>query len=151
MIVLGASYNAKVYPIEKLQEVIKKIDANFIIIWGSKTEKYLAELLKESAPESSITSKLSLDALASLISQMDLVIGPDTGPTHMAWALNIPSITLFGPTPGYRNTLITSINKIIESDSYVNPNKINKKDYSIKTIKTSDIVNMANYLIGSKK
>tara|TARA_B100000795_G_scaffold234012_1_gene193007 strand:- start:815 stop:1816 length:1002 start_codon:yes stop_codon:yes gene_type:complete len=151
LIVLGASYNAKVYPIEKLQEVIKKIDANFIIIWGSKTEKYLAELLKESAPESSITSKLSLDALASLISQMDLVIGPDTGPTHMAWALNIPSITLFGPTPGYRNTLITSINKIIESDSYVNPNKINKKDYSIKTIKTSDIVNMANYLIGSKK
>ena len=65
--------------------------------------------------------ELSLDGLMSLISQVDLVIGPDTGPTHMAWALNIPSVTLFGPTPGYRNTYITSINKIIESDSKVNP------------------------------
>ena len=31
------------------------------------------------------------------------------------WALNIPSITLFGSTPGYRNTVITDVNKIIES------------------------------------
>ena len=54
--------------------------------------------------------------LISLFTQVDLVIGSDTGPTHMAWALNIPSITLFGPTPGYRNTYITSINKIIECD-----------------------------------
>ena len=54
------------------------------------------------------------------------MIGSDTGPTHMAWALNIPSITLFGPTPGYRNTYVTNINKIIESNSEVNPSKINK-------------------------
>ena len=36
-------------------------------------------------------------------------------------SLNTPSITLFGPTPGYRNTCVTNINKIIESDSNVNP------------------------------
>jgi heptosyltransferase-1 len=91
--------------------------------------------------------KLSLDALISLINQVDLVIGSDTGPTHMAWALNIPSITLFGPTPGYRNTCITNINKIIESDSTVNPRKIDRSDHSIKNIKVSDISELAEKLL----
>ena len=91
--------------------------------------------------------KLSLDALISLINQVDLVIGSDTGPTHMAWALNIPSITLFGPTPGYRNTYVTSVNKIIESNSEVDPNKIDKSDYSINNIKVNDISKLAQKLL----
>ena len=85
--------------------------------------------------------------MLSLIAQVDLVIGSDTGPTHMAWALNIPSITLFGPTPGYRNTYVTSINKIIESDSVVDPKKINKNDFSIKNIKVSEISNLVLELL----
>ena len=75
------------------------------------------------------------------------MIGSDTGPTHMAWALNIPSITLFGPTPGYRNTYTTNINKIIESESEVNPRKINKNDYSINNINIGDIVRLAQNLL----
>jgi heptosyltransferase-1 len=58
----------------------------------------------------------------------------------MAWALNIPSITLFGSTPGYRNTYITDINQILESKSRVNPFKIDKSDLSIKTIKASSVI-----------
>ena len=65
----------------------------------------------------------------------------------MAWALNIPSITLFGPTPGYRNTYITNINKTIESESNVNPRKIDKNDYSIKNIKVSNISKLAQKLL----
>jgi heptosyltransferase-1 len=65
----------------------------------------------------------------------------------MAWALNIPSITLFGPTPGYRNTYVTSVNKIIESNSEVDPNKIDKSDYSINNIKVNDISKLAQKLL----
>jgi heptosyltransferase-1 len=65
----------------------------------------------------------------------------------MAWALNIPSITLFGSTPGYRNTNQTSINRIIESKSIVDPLKINKDDFSIKDIKVIDIVKMSHNLL----
>ena len=71
----------------------------------------------------------------------------DTGPTHIAWALNIPSITLYGPTPGYRNTFETEFNKIIESDSNVNPNKIDKNNYSIRNIKVENIVFIAKELL----
>jgi len=69
----------------------------------------------------------------------------------MAWALNIPSITLFGSTPGYRNTYITDINRVIESESEVDPYKINKNDLSIKTIKVNDIVKMTKELLSKGK
>ena len=68
------------------------------------------------------------------------MIGPDTGPTHMAWALNVPSIILFGSTPGSRNSYETSINRVIESESNVNPLKIKKDDFSIKEISPREIL-----------
>jgi heptosyltransferase-1 len=94
-----------------------------------------------------VADKLTLDELKDFIAQIDLVIGGDTGPTHMAWALNIPSITLFGSTPGYRNTYTTTINQILESKSKVDPYKIDKNDFSIKTIKVSDIIKIIKELL----
>ncbi len=142
LLIPGASYPAKQYPVENFAELTNSFDANYLILWGTSYEKSLAKKIKKLAPHVNICEKLSINNLISLVSQVDLIIGPDTGPVHMGWASNIPSITLFGPTPGYRNTLSTNINKVIESNSNVNPNKINIHDYSIKDINTSDIVKM---------
>ena len=65
----------------------------------------------------------------------------------MAWALNIPSITIFGNTPEYRNTYPTSINKVIKSISEVDPLKLDKNDFTIRDIKVSEIVEMAKVLL----
>jgi heptosyltransferase-1 len=147
LLISGASYPAKSYSIEKFVELTKQIDANFLTIWGSEKERIIANEIKQRSSTVEVLEELSLDGLISLISQVDLVIGSDTGPTHMAWALNIPSITLFGPTPGYRNTYNTNINKIIESNSEVNPNKIDKSDYSINNIKVNDISKLVQKLL----
>jgi len=147
MLIPGASYSSKCYPVKNFSELSTQIDANFLVIWGSEKEKALANEIKDLSPDVHVCEKLSLDGLIALIKQIDLVIGPDTGPTHMAWALNIPSITLFGPTPGYRNTLITKINRVIESESEVNPYQINKKDFSIGSIKPSDVVAISKHLL----
>ena len=147
LLISGASYPAKSYSIEKFVELTKQIDANFLTIWGSEKERIIANEIKHRSSTVEVLGELSLDGLISLISQVDLVIGSDTGPTHIAWALNIPSITLFGPTPGYRNTYNTNINKIIESNSEVNPNKIDKSDYSINNIKVNDISKLAQKLL----
>jgi len=147
LLIPGASYSSKCYPKERFVELTRQIDANYIIIWGNDREKIIADEIKYQSQHVVVMDKLSLDALISLINQVDLVIGPDTGPTHMAWALNIPSITLFGPTPGYRNTYVTSVNKIIESNSEVDPNKIDKSDYSINNIKVNDISKLAQKLL----
>ena len=144
ILIPGASYDSKIYSYEKLAKII---NGNFIIVWGNESEKLLADKIKSISPDVKVMERLSMNLLVSLISQADLVIGPDTGPTHMAWALNVPSIAIFGPTPAYRNSCITSINKVIESNSKVDPLKVNKLDYSVNDIDIYQIVDLANELL----
>ena len=139
---------------EAYEDLLKKHpDINNIITVNIKKVKKKKSLyllyteLKNLAPHVNICEKLSIEGLISLIPQVDLIIGPDTGPTHIGWALNVPSITLFGPTPGYRNTLVTANNKIIESESDVNPYRIDKNDYSISTINAIQVVEIAKSLL----
>ena len=68
----------------------------------------------------------------------------------MAWALNKASITLYGNRPAYRNSYITNTNKVIESNSKVNPYKIDKKDYSINEIEVEAIVELSKKLLNIK-
>lgn len=93
-----------------------------------------------------VMPKLDLNDLKAVIARTDLVIGNDTGPTHMAWALNKPSITVFGPTPISR-VYQTDINKVIKSHSTVNPYKLNKEDYSIRDIDEREIIELAKHLL----
>jgi len=137
--VIGASLESKVYPKEKFAKIIDSLDENCLIVWGTKSEKNRAEFI-QNCSKGKVLPKLDLNSLKSLIKNCNLVVGNDTGPTHMAWALNIPSITIFGNTPGYRNTYSTNINKTIESKSKVNPSKLNRNDFSIRDIKEQDIV-----------
>ena len=147
LLIPGASHKSKCYPVAKLAELSTLIDANFLVVWGNSDEKLLADRVKKLSPSVNICNKLSINELILLTSEVDLVIGPDTGPTHISWALNIPSITLFGPTPGYRNSCATIQNHIIQSQSIVNPYKIDKNDYSIKDIEVSEIIKIAKELL----
>jgi heptosyltransferase-1 len=147
VLIPGASFSSKRYPVESFAKLANLLDANYFIVWGNDEERLLAEKIKNLAPHINICEKLSIEGLIYLVSQSNLVIGPDTGPTHMGWALNIPSITLFGSTPGYRNTVVTANNKIIESKSNVNPSRINKNDYSISDISVDEVVKIAKSLL----
>ncbi len=143
----GASFKSKIYPVEKYIKLANELDANIIILWGNSDEKLMADKIQSGSKNVGISNQLTLDELKSVITQMDLVIGGDTGPTHMAWALNVPSITLFGSTPGYRNTYTTNINYIIESSSKVDPTKINKSDFSIRDIEVEKVAFKARELL----
>ena len=151
LLVPGASLASKRYSVAKFSELTNLIDANYFVIWGNEKEKDLANKIKTLAQNVNICDNLSLDNLISLITKADLIIGPDTGPTHMGWALNIPSITLFGSTPGHRNTYETKLNKIINSDSIVNPLKINKNDHSVSEIDVHEIVKIATLILSNFK
>lgn len=147
VIVPGASFISKIYPAELYAQLIEKLSANCIVIWGNEDERQMANTISQLAPKSNVSDKLSLDELKFLIQQSDLVIGGDTGPTHMAWALNRPSITLFGATPSYRNTYVTNINRVIESGLAVDPYKIDKTDRSIESIPVNKVVKIAKELL----
>jgi heptosyltransferase-1 len=145
-IVIGASWESKKYPKESVVKLCNELKQNCIIIWGSDAEKQNATWICKHSSYASLAPKLSLVELVSLISSVDLVIGNDTGPTHMAWAQNIPSITLFGPTTT-RMIYETSTNIGIKSKSKVNIHKINKKDFTIKSIKVEEILTRAKELL----
>lgn len=139
-IVIGASWESKIYPKERVAELINALkECSVSLIWGSEREKNDAQWIVQNSQNSSLAPKLSLNELISFISNMDLVIGNDTGPTHMAWAQNVPSITLFGPTTT-RMIYETPKNIGIESSSHVDINKIDKNDFSIKDIELSKIL-----------
>lgn len=146
LLVVGASWPSKMYSKEKFAKIVNSIDENFIIAWGNEEEKSIAQTIAKTS-KAVVLPRLSLNDLKALVSKVDLLIGNDTGPTHMAWALNIPSITLFGCTPGYRNTYETDINKIIESKSKVNPERLNKDDYSIANIDENRIIEIMKDLL----
>ena len=147
LLIPGASFSSKRYPVESFAGLTNLLDANFLVIWGNQEEKLLADKIKLLSPKINVCEKLSIKDLIFLISKVDLIIGSDTGPTHMAWALDKPSITIFGSTPGYRNTYVTKINRTIESKSEVNPYKINKNDNSIKDINIRDVLLVAQDLL----
>jgi heptosyltransferase-1 len=145
--VVGASKVNKIYPKEKFLELAQRLNRKIIVVWGNAEEHAIAKWLSEQNSLIEIAPKGSLNDLIGIISNSKLVIGADTGPTHIAWALNIPSITIFGNTPEYRNTYITNINKVIKSESDVNPLKLDKNDFSIKEIKAQEICVMAKELL----
>jgi len=81
-----------------------------------------------------------------LINHLILVVNNDTGPAHLAWVIDKPSIILFGPTTVNR-VYQTHINRVLKSSSKVNPFALDKGDFSINEIKVDDIVEISQELI----
>ncbi len=146
--ILGSSWESKVYPKEQLVKVIELLGENALLVWGDEKERAAAEYISRQC-EAAVLPHLTLGELKALISRADLVIGGDSGPTHFAWAMNRPSITLFGPTPGERNTLEGDYTRVICSSSEVDPMRLNREDFSIGEIDPVEIVQVAKELLGA--
>jgi len=146
--VIGSTWESRNYPKEKFVEVANHLKENILISWGNEEEKNRAKWIEENSKYTKALPKIDLNTLKALIAKSDLLIGNDTGPTHMAWGLNIPSITIFGPTPINR-VYQTPINKTIKSKSTVNHYKLDKNDFSITKIPSHRIILMAKGLLNA--
>jgi len=144
--IIGSTWESRNYPKEKFVQIANALEENILIAWGSDAEKEDAQWMASQSPWITVLPKMNLNGLKAIIGESDLLIGNDTGPTHMAWGLNIPSITIFGPTPTNR-VYETSINKVITSNSEVNHYKLNKNDFSIREIEPEAITMMAKELL----
>lgn len=144
--VIGSTWESRNYPKEKFLKIANELKENCIVVWGNQSEKEKALWLENNSKFIKALPKINLNSLKALISKSNLLIGNDTGPTHMAWAFNIPSITIFGPTPINR-IYQTSINKIVKSNSKVNHFKLDKNDFSIREIDENIIIEEAKNLL----
>lgn len=148
VLVIGSTWESRNYPVEKYVKVANALKQNCLIVWGNDQERRKAEWMCDQSDYVQIMPRLDLNSLKALIARADLVIGNDTGPTHMAWALNRPSVTIFGPTPVSR-VYQTDINKVVKSASVVNPHKLDKQDFSINDINEQEIIDAANGLLAN--
>ncbi|MDP3301386.1 MAG: lipopolysaccharide heptosyltransferase I [Sulfuricurvum sp.] len=145
-LVIGASWPSKCYPKEHFATLCDLLPHPCHLIWGSQSEYQDALWIVQHSNNAVIADKMSLPRLVNFIAGCPLTIGNDTGPTHMAWAMNRPSITLFGPT-NERMIYLTSVNISIKSPSTVDIYHINRNDFSIKRIEPQHIADKAIELL----
>ncbi len=138
LFVLETSKINKTYPIERFKELALALE-NFQIclLWHANEDKATAlyGALKNQR-DVLLLPKLTLNEVKALLFKMDLIIGGDTGITHLAWALQKPSITLYGNTPMERFKLESPINVSLTGNSNAN---YHKKDFSIQNIEPKKI------------
>ncbi len=145
-IVVGASWASKRYSVEGFAEVCDALAFPCLLIAGDSDEQQMAHSIASLCSNASHYKTASLQDLVAIITHAKLVIGGDTGPTHLAWAQNTPSITLYGPTTP-RMMFETSVNLAIESSSTVDILHIDKNDMSIIDIEPKDIIEKAKQLL----
>ncbi|WQZ54991.1 lipopolysaccharide heptosyltransferase I [Helicobacter pylori] len=138
LFVLETSKINKTYPTERFKELALMLE-NFQIclLWHADEDKAnaLYGTLKHQR-DVLLLPKLTLNEVKALLFKMDLIIGGDTGITHLAWALQKPSITLYGNTPMERFKLESPINVSLTGNSNAN---YHKKDFSIQNIEPKKI------------
>ena len=98
----GSRPPARRWPIEYFAAVANNLVQRFnaqIILTGSPDEEQTVQavLAHIKSPALNLAGKTSLGGMAALMSKLDLFISNDTGPSHIACAVDTPSITLFGP------------------------------------------------------
>lgn len=145
LVVVGSSVKTKIYP--KFTEVIDNLKEYEVYLSANgESELEIANKISSQTHAKTISQK-NLKELAKDIRNFALVIGGDSGPTHLAWAQNVPSITIYGYTPYFRNSFETPINLTIHSGKQINPYKLDKNDFCINEIKPQDIANLAIRLL----
>jgi lipopolysaccharide heptosyltransferase II len=80
-------------------QLARELDA-FVVVTGAPNELALShEIMRRmTAPAFDLTGKTSLQELVALMAESDLVITGDSGPMHIACAVQTPTIALHGPT-----------------------------------------------------
>lgn len=100
----GASFGtAKRWPAERFAELVSQLGARLgarSVLFGSAQEAALAAQIAASSPAATISlaGKTSLREFIDLVAGCDAYITNDTGTMHVAAALGVPTLAIFGPT-----------------------------------------------------
>lgn len=97
----GAAHQTKIYPEYLWHQFFEIAEPNWrFVMLGSKKEAPIAARLQKALPDriENRCGDYSFEQLAWLISKCDLTISPDSGPMHLAAALSVPQIAIFGST-----------------------------------------------------
>lgn len=99
-VVPGAAYQAKSWPeghfVELIRLVRERLGAVIVVLWGPGEEELAGRIAAVAGAV--LAPAMGIARLGALISMLDLLVGIDSGPKHLAVIQGVPTVTLFGPT-----------------------------------------------------
>jgi heptosyltransferase-1 len=126
----GAGWGAKRWPAERYGAIAKDLAENGItpLVNYGPGEEALAEAVEKASGGTARRVGCSISELIALTRRAAIFIGGDTGPLHLAAALKIPVVAIFGPTNparngpfGTRSIVLRSSNSITDHSRHLEP------------------------------
>jgi heptosyltransferase I len=148
----GAGWGAKRWPAERYGEVAGRLASLGIcplVNYGPGEEDLFRAVLAASGGRAKPT-KGSITDLIALTRRARLFIGGDTGPLHLAAALQVPAVAIFGPTDPARNGPYGTRSVVLRSaESVTSHARRAEADEGLLTIGSEAVVAAAHKLLAS--
>jgi heptosyltransferase-1 len=85
----------KLWPEERWIELGRALALPVVLPWGSAAERERAERVASGIGQAVVPQRMGIDALAELLSHAKGVVGLDSGLTHLAAALGVPTVGIY--------------------------------------------------------
>jgi heptosyltransferase-2 len=147
----GASYgSAKCWPPDRFAALANRLQAQAqadVILFGTSTEASVSSAIAAgmSHPPIDLTGKTSIDDLPALLSKCHLFIGNDSGAMHVAAAVGLPVVAVFGPTDPFGTAPVTPHCSVVQEKPHCSPCFLRRcpTDHRCMTRVTPDAVEAA--------
>lgn len=146
----GAGWGAKRWPAERYGLVARALAADGVqaIVNHGPGEDAMARETEAASQGAAKAMQCSLSELIALTRRAKLFIGGDTGPLHLAAALQIPVVAIFGPTDPARNGPYASPSVVLRNPASATTHARNPKpDEAMLQISVDDVVSAARTLL----
>ncbi len=150
VIVPGARWDTKIWPAAYFGEVASRLPTRSVVV-GSRADRGIAEKVVESSRGKavSLAGSTTLTELIEIMKGASLVISNDSGPMHIAAAVGVPVVAIFGPTSPERTGPYGDLHVIVRSGAACSP-CFKKKcgDWKcMKEVRPSEVYKKARHLL----
>jgi predicted lipopolysaccharide heptosyltransferase III len=160
MIQPGARYWFKAWPAERFAELADRLTDVFgcrIMVGGDGRDQDIAATICEKARSSPavLAGRTTLLQYAAIVKRCDLFVGNDNGPMHMAAALGVPVVALFGPSDprewGPRGEKVQVLYKGLDCRRCFHPTCERGEESCMKQISVEEVFAAAAKLLSTKE
>jgi lipopolysaccharide heptosyltransferase I len=146
----GAGWGAKQWPAERYGRVARELQSEGLrsLVNFGPGEEDLAHEVEAASDGAAEAVACSLSQLISLTRRASLFIGGDTGPMHLAAAMKVPVVGIFGPTNPARNGPFATRSVVLRNPA--SPTTHARRaapDEGLLTITVEDVLRAARHLL----
>lgn len=151
MITPGAGWGGKQWPAERFGQVASALAAHNLktLVNTGPGEETLASTVVEASGGSAVPVPCTIAQLIALTRRARIFLGGDTGPLHLAAALGIPVVAIFGPTdPARTGPFGTQAAVFRHAESRTTFSHHREPDAGLLKISAEEVIGAARHLLG---